>query len=100
MRFHPFHALRWTDISCSRSEPAVCMALQLARMAGCSILVVTMWAPGRYRLRKTPNSVELSDSVPPDVKTTSRIGGLSCLFASQVSDPAADAPPCVPSVRC
>ena len=29
-----------------------------------------------------------------------RIGGSSCLLASQPSDPGADAPPCVPSVSC
>ena len=29
-----------------------------------------------------------------------RIGGSSCLLASQPSDPGADAPPCVPSMSC
>jgi hypothetical protein len=48
----------------------------------------------------SPASTELHPRDPQaDHSRAIRIGGLSCLFASQASDPAADLTPCVPSVR-
>ena len=49
------------------------MAAQVASTAGCSIRVVTTWSPGRPLPHSVPQSAQLFDSVPPEVKTTSRV---------------------------